>query len=63
MRTTLDLPSDLISKAMDITQAKNKTALIKLALENIINQEKMNRILKYHGKIDLDADLDQLRKR
>jgi hypothetical protein len=63
MRTTLDLPQDLIDQAMTITHAKSKTKLIKLALENIINQEKRNRIIKYQGKINFDIDLDTLRKR
>jgi hypothetical protein len=63
MRTTLDLPEDLINKAMDITHAKTKTELIKLALENIINQEKRNALIKFHGKIDLDIDINNLRNR
>jgi Arc/MetJ family transcription regulator len=63
MRTTLDLPKELIDEAMDITQAKTKTELIKIALENIIKQNKMNLLLKYHGKIDLKINLDNLRKR
>jgi hypothetical protein len=63
MRTTLDLPESLIENAMSITHAKTKTELIKLALENIINQEKRKNIRKYHGKIDLEIDIDKLRKR
>jgi hypothetical protein len=63
MRTTLDLPKELIDEAMDITQAKTKTELIKIALENIIKQKKMNILLKYHGKINLNINLDNLRKR
>jgi len=63
MRTTLDLPEDLVSQAMDITKKKNKTELIKYALENIISQEKRNNIIKYHGRIKLDIDLDNMRNR
>ncbi|MFP4385415.1 MAG: type II toxin-antitoxin system VapB family antitoxin [Spirochaetia bacterium] len=63
MRTTLDLPEDLIDQAMNITHSKTKTELIKTALENIINQEKRNKLLKYHGKIDIDINLNTLRKR
>ena len=63
MRTTLDLPEELVSQAMDITKKKTKTELIKYALENIISQEKRNNIIKYHGKIKLDIDLETLRNR
>ena len=48
---------------MSITHAKTKTELIKIALENIINQEKRKNIRKYHGKISLKIDLDDLRDR
>jgi hypothetical protein len=63
MRTTLDLPERLVEDAMSITHAKTKTELIKIALENIINQEKRKNIRKYRGKISLDIDLDDLRER
>ena len=63
MRTTLDLPVDLIEKAMKITHAKTKTEVITIALENIVRQEKLNKLISFHGKIDLDIDLDKLRKR
>lgn len=63
MRTTLDLPNDLIKDAMFITNAKTKTQLIIMALENIIKQERFNKLVKFHGKVDLEIDLDSLRKR
>ncbi len=63
MRTTLDLPIDLIQDAMLITKAKTKTQLITMALENIIKQERINKLIKYHGKVDLEIDLSALRKR
>jgi len=63
MRTTLDLPVDLIEKAMKITQAKTKTEVITIALENIVKQEKLNKLISFHGKIDLDINLDSLRNR
>ena len=63
MRTTLDLPKDLVEEAMFITKSKTKTEVIRLALENIIKQEQYSKLLNYHGKIDLEIDLDELRKR
>jgi len=63
MRTTLDLPKELVDEAMLITKSKTKTELIKAALFNVINQEKRNKLINFHGKVDLDIDLDILRKR
>ncbi len=63
MRTTMDLPKELIDEAMIITKSKTKTELIKRALQNVINQEKRNGLINFHGKVDLDIDLDMLRKR
>lgn len=63
MRTTLDISEALIDEAMSITHARTKTELIKLALTNIIDQDKRNRLMHYHGKLDLGIDLGALRKR
>lgn len=63
MRTTLDLPEHLVDEAMKITKSKTKTELIKSALENIIIRENIRGLKEYYGKVDLDIDLDTLRKR
>jgi|UniRef100_A0A7C3E9Q9 Arc/MetJ family transcription regulator len=63
MRTTLDLPEDLIQEAMKITHISTKTDLIKIALQNLIQKEKSKELKDYFGKINLDIDLDVLRKR
>jgi hypothetical protein len=63
MRTTLDLPDNIIYEAMRLTKMKTKTAVIKTALLNLIEKEKIKDIKKYYGKVNLDVDLDALRKR
>jgi Arc/MetJ family transcription regulator len=63
MRTTLELPDALVNEAMSITNIPTKTALIKYALENVIQREKIKDLANYFGKITLDIDLDKLRKR
>jgi Arc/MetJ family transcription regulator len=63
MRTTLDIPQDLIDEAMSLTGAKTKSQLIKEALEDKIKRIKRQRLLSFKGKIDLNIDLDELRKR
>ena len=63
MRTTLDIPEGLINKALKITRSRTKTDLIKLALENIIQKDKIQVLKKFRGKVNLDINLNSLRKR
>ena len=63
MRTTLDLPQNLIEEAMKVSNIKTKTALIVRALEEFVRQNKIAKIKQYKGRVDLDIDLDTLRDR
>jgi hypothetical protein len=63
MRTTLDLPETLIKEAMALTHIHTKTDLIKTALRNLIQKEKIKDLKKFYGKIDLEIDLDAMRNR
>lgn len=63
MRTTLDLPEALIHEAMALTHIQTKTDLIKTALLNLIQKEKIKNLKNYFGKVDLDIDLDVVRDR
>jgi hypothetical protein len=63
MRTTLDLPEELLREAMAITHISTKTDLIKTALQNLIQKEKSKNMKDYFGKVDLDIDMTSLRKR
>jgi hypothetical protein len=63
MRTTLELPDALVNEALALTKISTKTDLIKYALENVIQREKVREVANYFGKITLDIDLDKLRKR
>lgn len=63
VRTTLDLPENLIRKAMKAVHAKTKTQVIRLALEELIRKAKISQLKKFKGKVDLSIDLDQIRDR
>lgn len=63
MRITLDLPKDLLNEAMRITRAETKTAVIVLALEELIRKSKISDLKKFKGKIELDMNLDEIRVR
>ena len=63
MRTTLDLPEELLREAMQTTHIQTKTKVIITALEELIRKSKIARIKQYKGKLELDIDLDSIRGR
>ena len=63
MRTTLDLPEELLSETMKQTHTATKTGVIVLALQELIRKSKLAELKRYKGEVDLDIDLDHLRDR
>ncbi len=63
MRTTLDLPENLLDEAMKITRTSTKTGVIVRALEELVRKSKISDLKKFKGKIDIDIDLDEIRAR
>ena len=63
MRTTLDLPEDLLNEAMRATRTHTKTKVIITALEELIRKSKISELKTFKGKIDLDIDLNTIRGR
>lgn len=56
MRTTMDLPKDLLE------EAKTMTGTVILSLQKLIQSKKIERLRSLRGKLDLDVDLKRLRK-
>jgi Arc/MetJ family transcription regulator len=63
MRTTLDIPEDLVNEAMRRAGINTKTGAIVAALEGLIRKSKITGIKKYKGKVNLDINLDVIRGR
>jgi Arc/MetJ family transcription regulator len=63
MRTTIDLPDNLVNEAMKMTQIKTKTKVIITALEQLIRREQLSELKEFKGKIDLGIDLETIRGR
>ncbi len=42
MRTTLDLPENLLLEAMKVTDVKTKTRVITIALEDLVRKSKIS---------------------
>lgn len=63
MRTTLDLPDRLVQDAMKASHQKTKTAAIVTALQDFVRKSRLQDLRGFKGQVDLDIDLDALRKR
>ena len=64
MKTTLNLPDNLLTQAMKVANCKTKTALIIRALEQLVRNEKLALLRASRGSMpDLKIDLDALRAR
>lgn len=63
MRTTLDIPKELMDEAMKVTGAKTKSQLIKDALQAEIDRVKRKRLISKKGTVDFNIHLDSLRDR
>tara|TARA_Y100000294_G_scaffold156524_1_gene157456 strand:- start:65 stop:268 length:204 start_codon:yes stop_codon:yes gene_type:complete len=62
MRTTLDLPENLLDEAMKMAKTKSKTSTIILSLQELINKKRIEQLRKLKGKLDLNIDLNTLRR-
>lgn len=63
MRTTLDLPEDLLKAAMETTQFKSKTDTVIFALRELVRRRNIEELKSMAGKIDVEVDLDRSRRR
>jgi len=61
MKTTLNIPEDLIKKAMALTKHKTKTKTIIVALQEYIRQKQIEKILEHQGKLQFDESWEKSR--
>ena len=63
MRTTLDLPDSLVQNAMKVSHQKTKTAVIITALQDLVRKSRLQELRQFKGQVNLDINLNVLRKR
>jgi Arc/MetJ family transcription regulator len=63
MRTTLDLPDILVQNAMKVSHQKTKTAVIITALQDLVRKSRLQELRQFKGQVNLDINLNVLRKR
>ena len=63
MRTTLDLPVDLVEEARTVLGFKSKTDTIVLALRELVRRRRVDDLKELLGRVDLGIDLSKSRRR
>lgn len=63
MRTTLNLPDQIINEGLKVTHLKTKTNLIITAVRELIRKHKIKSIKDFKGALDLTIDINKLRDR
>jgi hypothetical protein len=63
MRTTLDLPEELVDEAKAILGFKSKTDTIVFALKEIVRRQKLRDLVAMFGKVNIEIDLEKSRRR
>jgi hypothetical protein len=63
MRTTLDLPEELVTEAKALFGFKSKTDLIVYALQEAVRRRRREQLIEMFGKVKIDIDIDRSRRR
>jgi Arc/MetJ family transcription regulator len=63
MRTTLDLPEDLLEEARRALGFKSKTDTIVLALRELVRRQRIEQLKGLMGHVRLDVDTSRSRRR
>ncbi len=63
MRTTLDIPADLIEEARRVLGFKSKTDTVVLSLRELVRRRRIEELKALMGKVRLYVDLDRSRRR
>ncbi|MFB6356386.1 MAG: type II toxin-antitoxin system VapB family antitoxin [bacterium] len=62
MRTTLELPDDLVEKAFRCSCAETKTELVREGLKKLIVDCRTLELRELRGAVDLELDIDTSRE-
>jgi hypothetical protein len=63
MRTTLDLPGNLLEEARTALGFKSKTDTVVLALRELVRRRRLDDLKNLMGRVELQIDLPASRRR
>lgn len=62
MRTTITIDDTVANKLLEVTKKDSVVKAVSEAIKNYIKMKEKEKLLSLFGNIDLDIDLDELRK-
>ena len=61
MKTTLNIPEDLMKIAMSVSKHRTKTETVVVALQEYIRQQQIEKILGQEGKLQFEETWEESR--
>ena len=61
MKTTLNIPEDLIKRAMSLAKHRTKTETVIVALQEYVRQKKIEKIMQHQGKLQFEDTWEKSR--
>ena len=61
-KTVIDIKDDLLKKVRSITGISKKGDIVNYALEKLVEQKEIEKILSLKGKIKWEGDLEEMRR-
>ena len=58
MQTTIDLDDELVRAALDLTGARSKSEVVRIALQELVGSRKKNLLIDLAGKIRFRSGFD-----
>ncbi|HAG51792.1 MAG TPA: hypothetical protein DCL42_10750 [Deltaproteobacteria bacterium] len=61
MKTTLDIPDELLNEAMRLAHSKTKKDSVIIALEDFVRKKRIEEAFEMEGKLKFKKDWERLR--
>lgn len=61
MRTNIEIDTNLMAQALELSQLKTKKEVVHRALEQYVKRLKRLKILSMQGQVQWEGDLDEMR--
>lgn len=62
MRTTLEIPEEVMKELLTVTEIKKKSEAVRVALEEFIRLRKLERLLELSGNIEIEDVTKELER-